>query len=117
MKKLYLRTVCRIDMELYDIVDSLNKVVKLDGRLMLNRSMTAHKRFPAYKCFNYVVWKVRNSTDKVRMFTYVETINTSNLDLVKCWENADKDFLVELLKWITKEGYNHADEQISDGID
>lgn len=104
-------------MELYDIVDSLNKVVKLDGRLMLNRSMTAHKRFPAYKCFNYVVWKVRNSADKVRMFAYVVNINTSNLDLVKCWEDADRNFLVELLKWITKEGYNHEDEQISDRTD
>lgn len=104
-------------MELYDIVDSLNKVVKLDGRLMLNRSMTVHKRFPAYKCFNYVVWKVMNSTDKVRMFTYVVNTNTSNLDIAKCWEYTDKNFLVELLKWITKEGYNHEDEQISDGTD
>ena len=94
-------------MELYDIVDSLNKVVKLDGRLMLNRSMTAHN----------VVWKVRNSTDKVRMFAYVVNTNTSNLDLMKCWEDADRNFLVELLKWITKEGYNHEDEQISDGTD
>lgn len=81
-------------MELYDIVDSLNKVVKLDGRLMLNRSMTAHERFPAYKCFNYVVWKVRSSTDKIRMLTQVEKINTSKLDLMKCWENADRNFLV-----------------------
>lgn len=104
-------------MELYDIVDSLNKVVELDGRLMLNRSMTAHKRFPAYKCFSYVIWKVRSSTDKVRMLTVHNTVNTANLDLVKCWESADKDFLVELLKWITKEGYNHVDEQVSDGAD
>lgn len=104
-------------MELYDVVDSLNKVVKLDGRLMLNRSMTAHKRFPTYKCFSYVIWKVRNSTDKVRMLTTVLNVNTSNLDLMKCWESADRDFLVELLKWITEEGYNHVDEQISDGAD
>lgn len=104
-------------MELYDIVDSLNKAVKLDGRFMLNRSMTTNKRFPVYKHFNYVVWKVRNSTDKVKMFTYINTINTSGLGLVKCWEDADRNFLVELLRWITKGGYNHADEQISDGAD
>lgn len=84
---------------------------------MLSRSMTADNRFPVYKHFNYVVWKVRNSTDKVKMFTYIETINTSNLNLAKCWEDADRNFLVELLRWITKEGYNHADEQISDGTD
>lgn len=104
-------------MELYDIVDNLNKVIKLDGRLMLSRSMTTHKRFPAYKSFNYVVWKVRNSTDKVRMLTQVENVNTSNLDLVKCWEAADRNFLVTLLKWITEGGYNHVDEQVSDRTD
>lgn len=101
-------------MELYDIVDSLNKTIKLDGTLMLNRSMTTNRRFPAYKCFNYIVWKVRNSTDKVRMLTWVMNINTSNLDLMKCWEDADKDFLVILLKWIIEGGYNYADEQVSD---
>lgn len=104
-------------MELQDIVDNLNKVIKLDGRLMLSRSMTTHKRFPAYKAFNYVVWKVRNSTDKVRMLTQVENINTSNLDLVKCWEDADRNFLVTLLKWITEGGYNYVDEQVSDRTD
>ncbi len=104
-------------MELYDIVDNLNKVIKVDGRLILNRSMTAHKRFPAYKGFNYTIWKVRNSTDKVKMFTHVETVNTSNLDLIKCWEDADKNFLVVLLKWIIEEGYNHVDEQVSDRTD
>ena len=97
-------------MELYDIVDSLNQVIKSDGRFMLNRSMTADKRFPAYKAFTYAVWKVRNSTDKVRMLTQVENINTSNLDLAKCWEAADRNFLVTLLKWITKGGYNHVGE-------
>lgn len=104
-------------MELYDIVDNLNKVIKPDGRLMLNRSMTANKRFPAYKAFTYVVWKVRNSTDKVRMLTQVENINTSNLDLIRCWEVADRNFLVTLLKWITEGGYNHVDEQVSDRTD
>lgn len=104
-------------MELYDIVDSLNEAVKLDGKLMLSRSMTVNKGFPAYKSFNYVVWKVRNSTDKVRMLTQVESINTSNLDLAKCWGAADRNFLVALLKWITEGGYNHADEQVSDRTD
>ncbi len=104
-------------MELYDIVDNLNKVIKLDSRLMLSRSITAHKRFPAYKYFNYTVWKIKNSTDKVKVLTHVETINTSNLDLIKCWEEADKNFLVVLLKWLTEGGYNYVDEQISDRTD
>lgn len=104
-------------MELYDIVDSLNLVIKLDGRLMLNRNMTAHKRFPAYKYFNYTVWKVRNSTDKVKMLTHVETVNTSNIDLIKCWEAADRNFLIVLLRWIIKGEYNNVNEQVSDRID
>lgn len=44
------------------------------------------------------------------MLTQVININTSNLDLIKCWEDADKNFLVTLLKWIKEEGYNHVNE-------
>lgn len=104
-------------MELYDIVDSLNRVIKADSKFMIDRNMTVHKRFPAYKCFNYVIWKVRNSIDKVGMLTHVETINTANLDLMKCWNDADKSFLKVLLKWIIEGGYNHEDEQVPDRID
>lgn len=104
-------------MELYDIVDNLNKVIKLDGRLILSKSITTNKKFPIYKEFNYVIWNVRNSTDKVRMLTQVENINTYNLNLVECWEVADRNFLVTLLRWIAEGGYNNVNEQVSDRAD
>lgn len=104
-------------MELYDVVDSLNKVVEVDGRLMLNRNIIPHKRFPAYKCFNYTIWKVRSSVDKEKILSLTFNVNTSNLDLVKCQETTDKSFLEELLKWIIERGYNYVDEQVSNRTD
>lgn len=100
-------------MELYDIVESLNRIIKVDGKFMLNRSMVPHKRFPAYKCFNYTLWIVKSSVDKEKVLSLTFNVNTSNLDLVKCWEDTDKSFLDRLLEWIIERKYNHVDEQVS----
>lgn len=90
-------------MELYDIVDAASLYLK-EGILVLHRSMKVHPKFKVYKRFCYDLYIVKNK-EKSLIFSFEETKNTPAEDMVKIWDDCDKLYLRELIKWIAGDEY------------
>lgn len=86
-------------MILEDIIEALNK--QLEGKtLVLHHKFTLHPRYKVYKVFTYDLYKIE-SDNKELCFTWSITKNVPNEDLIKAWPDTDKEYLVELMKWVS----------------
>lgn len=92
-------------MELYDIVESLNKVLKDKTRtLVLHRSMKQHPKFKVYKLFEYRLYLVNSGNkEKTLLLEKVFTMNSPADDILKIWKECDTEYLSTLMEWVTKE--------------
>ena len=93
-----------------DIVDAANHYLK-EGTLVLHRSMKIHPKFKVYKRFRYDLYIVKNK-EKSLIFSFEETKNTPAEDMIKVWDDCDKLYLRELIKWIAGDEY----KSITNGI-
>lgn len=90
-------------MELYDIIEAASTYLK-EGTLVLHRSMKVHPKFKVYKIFCYNLYKIENK-EKTLIFSFEETKNTPVDSIDEVWNECDKLYLRELIKWIAGDNY------------
>lgn len=105
-------------MELHDVVNAVNTFIpKEKGMLVLHRNMQEHKKFKAYKIFNYNLWLVKGK-EKEAVMSYSETVNTPMDKILETWNKMDKKFLVDLMSAAMYGKLNsYGTKQISDTTD
>ena len=87
-------------MEVYDIVDIINKVTKEEnkGHYVLHRSMEV-QQMKAYKKFSYTLYLVEGG-NKSRVLTYQKIVRLiSQIEIERVWEMEDRAFTEHLLTW------------------
>lgn len=86
-------------MELYDIVDAINKAVRHEnkGHYVLHRSME-QQSIKLYKKFLYRLYLV-NGNDKELILTHQHITQVPNINIENVWKYEDNEFLVQLLTW------------------
>lgn len=92
-------------MELYDIVDAASKLMKDKTKtLVLHRAMKQHPKFKVYKSFEYKLYMVNSGNkEKTLLLEKVFTKNTPADDILKTWNECDKEYLPMLIQWIINE--------------
>lgn len=92
-------------MELYDIIEAANKFVHPSrGTLVLHRSVREHPKFKVYKKYCYYLYLV-NGKEKKQLLSYEHTKNSPSEDMLRDWKELDKDFLMQLIPWLSSEFY------------
>lgn len=85
--------------ELLDVINSANSFVdKSKGMLVLHRSMKMHQKFKLYKIFEYNLYRVKGK-EKELIMAHTETKSVPSDDMVKAWNEADKEFLTVLIQY------------------
>lgn len=89
-------------MELYDIVDAISNLMKDKTKaLVLHRAMKQHTKFKVYKSFEYKLYMVNSrNKEKTLLLEKVFTKNTPTDDILKTWNECDKEYLPMLIQWI-----------------
>lgn len=92
-------------MELYDIVDAASKLLKDKTKtLVLHRCIKQHPKFKVYKTFEYRLYLV-NSRNNERTLLLEKTLtkNTPADDILKIWNECDKEYLIVIIQWLINE--------------
>lgn len=92
-------------MELYDIVNSISAIEQVN--LVLHRSMQVQK-VKVYKKFVYNLYSI-DGEFKNLIFSKEYILKVPNADIEQKWDESDKKYLDELLKW-----FKYGNEQVSD---
>lgn len=92
-------------MELYDLIDAACKLMQdKTNTLVLHRDMKQHPRFKVYKSFEYKLYLVNSGNkEKILLLEKVFTKNTPADDILKTWNECDKEYLPTFIKWLTNE--------------
>lgn len=92
-------------MELYDIVDAVSNLMKDKTKtLVLHKVMKQHPIFKVYKSFEYRLYIINSGNkEKNLLLEKVFTKNTPADNILKTWDECDKEYLPMLIQWITKE--------------
>ena len=99
-------------MELYDIIEAASKFVHpTRGTLVLHRSIKEHPKFKVYKKYCYYLYLV-NGKDKEQLLSRECTIHSPADDMLNDWKKLDKEFLLQLIPWLTSEFYT----KLRDGV-
>ena len=89
-------------MTLHDIIEVIsNTLYKGNGTLILHGSLTQHPKFKVYKVFKYTLYHRINGENK-QLLTATYNANISLMDdkLNAVWEEHNKLFLGEVIKYI-----------------
>lgn len=87
---------------LHDIIEAAS--AKVNGTLVLHRSMEVHPTFKAYKIFRYNLYQIVNG-EKNLLFTIEEKKKALTDELEAVWEACDKIYLNKLIEWLTGNEY------------
>lgn len=99
-------------MELYDIIEAASKFVHpTRGTLVLHRSVKEHPKFKVYKKYCYYLYLV-NGKGKEQLLSFEHTKNSPADDMLKDWKELDKEFLLQLIPWLSSEFYT----KLRDGV-
>lgn len=99
-------------MELYDIIEAASKFVHpTRGTLVLHRSMREHPKFKVYKKYCYYLYLVKGK-EKEQLLSWEHTINSPSDSILSDWKELDKEFLLQLIPWLSSEFYT----KLRDGV-
>lgn len=92
-------------MELYDIVDAASKLMKDKTKtLVLHRCMKQHPKFKVYKSYEYRLYMVDSGNkEKTLLLEKIFTMNAPAEELLRVWDECDKEYLSVLIQWIANE--------------
>ena len=94
---------------LHDIINSASS--KVDGVLVLHRSMVVHPTFKIYKIFRYNLYQIIGD-EKTLLFTFEEKKKCPSSDIEIIWDECDRIYLDKLIEWLTGNEY----KELTDGI-
>ena len=99
-------------MELYDIIEAASRYIHpTNGTLVLHRSMKEHPKFKVYKKYCYYIYLVKNGK-KEQLLSWECTKNSPSDSILSDWKELDKEFLLQLVPWLSSESYI----KLKDGI-
>lgn len=85
-------------MNLYNITEAINKTLE-NKCIILNRNVTPHPKFKAYKVFTYNLYLRENSVNTLILSKqFIKNIGFDEITFT--WENCDVEFLDTLMLYI-----------------
>lgn len=87
-------------MEIYDVINAMNKVVSDDigGHYVLHRSME-EQSIKLYKRFNYDLYLIKDKK-KEPVLSFSQIVRLPSISIDSVWAEMDRLFLVQLLRFI-----------------
>lgn len=90
-------------MELYDIIESLNRNIK-NGRLILHRGMSVNNTFKVLKVFNYDLYLMKGE-ERTLINSTSFNVRALSDEIEEMWKKQDKIYLNVLIDWISSNHY------------
>lgn len=91
---------------IYDVIEAMNTLIdKTAGEFIIHKSMRQHPKFKAIKIYSYKLYLVNTQNKEVILEKEISK-NTSLDSIIDAWKEADKEFLPNLLEYISSNHFN-----------